>query len=208
MSCKDRHYIFVLRPFCVPGLIPYSRIRSRPNRKLARVCIPSVQIVSALGPAYQKDGKCFYTWLTHSCKAIDSVDKEDDTQWLTYWVVYATFIIIEHFTDLLMAWIPFYFLAKVIFRPFACSLFAIDVNHLFFFFFFISYIQLIWQCLFLVWCMLPMTSNGASIIYHRLIKPFIVQNEKSIDEFIGEAAALGKEAGKLGKQLKQCLLHT
>lgn len=47
------------------------------------------------------------------CKAIDSVDKDDDTQWLTYWVVYAAFGIIEYFTDILLSWIPFYFLLKV-----------------------------------------------------------------------------------------------
>ena len=50
---------------------------------------------------------------THSCKAIDSEDKDDDTQWLTYWVVYAAFGILEYFTDILLSWIPFYFLAKV-----------------------------------------------------------------------------------------------
>ena len=47
------------------------------------------------------------------CKAIDSVQKDDDTQWLTYWVVYAAFGIIEFFTDLILSWVPFYFLAKV-----------------------------------------------------------------------------------------------
>ena len=41
------------------------------------------------------------------------MEKDDDTQWLTYWVVYAAFGILEYFTDLLLSWIPFYFLAKV-----------------------------------------------------------------------------------------------
>ena len=50
---------------------------------------------------------------TCRCKAIDSVDKDDDTQWLTYWVVYAAFGIIEYFTDMFLSWVPFYFLAKV-----------------------------------------------------------------------------------------------
>ena len=50
---------------------------------------------------------------TCRCKAIDSVDKDDDTQWLTYWVVYAAFGIIEYFTDIFLSWVPFYFLAKV-----------------------------------------------------------------------------------------------
>ena len=48
-----------------------------------------------------------------SCKAIDSEEKDDDTQWLTYWVVYAVFGIVEYFTDIILSWIPFYFLAKV-----------------------------------------------------------------------------------------------
>ena len=48
-----------------------------------------------------------------SCKAIDSVEKDDDTQWLTYWVVYAVFSILEYFTDIILSWVPFYFLAKV-----------------------------------------------------------------------------------------------
>ena len=48
-----------------------------------------------------------------SCKAIDSEDKDDDTQWLTYWVVYAAFGIVEYFTDIILSWVPFYFLAKV-----------------------------------------------------------------------------------------------
>ncbi len=47
------------------------------------------------------------------CKAIDSVDKDDDTQWLTYWVVYSAFGIAEYFTDMFLSWVPFYFLAKV-----------------------------------------------------------------------------------------------
>ena len=48
-----------------------------------------------------------------SCQAIDSEDKDDDTQWLTYWVVYAAFGILEYFTDIFLGWVPFYFLAKV-----------------------------------------------------------------------------------------------
>ena len=48
-----------------------------------------------------------------SCKAIDSEEKDDDTQWLTYWVVFAFFSVVESITDLLMFWVPFYFLFKV-----------------------------------------------------------------------------------------------
>jgi len=50
-----------------------------------------------------------------SFKAIKSEDKEDDTQWLTYWVVYAFFVVVESLTDLLLHWIPFYYGVKLAF---------------------------------------------------------------------------------------------
>lgn len=50
-----------------------------------------------------------------SVKAIESSNKEDDTQWLTYWVVYSAFSLIEFFTDIFLFWIPFYWLLKCFF---------------------------------------------------------------------------------------------
>ena len=44
--------------------------------------------------------------------AIESTDTEDDTQWLTYWVVYGFFGLVEFFTDIFLSWIPFYYLLK------------------------------------------------------------------------------------------------
>lgn len=48
-----------------------------------------------------------------SIKAIETSTKEDDTKWLTYWVMYAIFSVLEFFTGYLYAVIPFYFLLKV-----------------------------------------------------------------------------------------------
>lgn len=48
-----------------------------------------------------------------SFKAIESKDLRDDTQWLTYWVVFASFSIAETFTDTLLAWFPFYYTVKI-----------------------------------------------------------------------------------------------
>jgi len=50
-----------------------------------------------------------------SVKAVESEDKDDDTQWLTYWVVYGAFNIVEFFTDMFLGWFPFYFLFKCAF---------------------------------------------------------------------------------------------
>ncbi|XP_066947429.1 receptor expression-enhancing protein 5-like isoform X3 [Macrobrachium rosenbergii] len=50
-----------------------------------------------------------------SIKALESPRKEDDTKWLTYWVVFALFSVCEFFSDLLLSWFPFYWLAKCMF---------------------------------------------------------------------------------------------
>lgn len=47
-----------------------------------------------------------------SFKAIDSADTKDDTQWLTYWVVFASFSIVENVMSFLVTWIPFYYVIK------------------------------------------------------------------------------------------------
>lgn len=50
-----------------------------------------------------------------SIKALETNLKEDDTRWLTYWVVFAVFSVIEFFSDILLSWMPFYWLAKCMF---------------------------------------------------------------------------------------------
>ena len=72
-----------------------------------------------------------------SIKAIESIKKEDDTQWLTYWVVYGVFSIAESFSDIFLSWFPFYYAGKVFragkrgLRPFSvgCSFsFFLNIN--------------------------------------------------------------------------------
>ncbi|XP_071556436.1 receptor expression-enhancing protein 5 isoform X2 [Temnothorax nylanderi] len=60
-------------------------------------------IVGFVYPAYQ------------SMKALESPKKEDDTKWLTYWVVFAIFTIIEFFSEYIVCWFPVYWLFKSIF---------------------------------------------------------------------------------------------
>lgn len=52
-----------------------------------------------------------------SIKAIESSSKEDDTTWLTYWVVYGVFSVAEFFSDIFLYWFPFYYAAKVTALP-------------------------------------------------------------------------------------------
>jgi receptor expression-enhancing protein 5/6 len=48
-----------------------------------------------------------------SAKAIESKDKADDTQWLSYWAVYGSLILVEYASDQALSKIPFYYHAKV-----------------------------------------------------------------------------------------------
>ncbi|KAJ8946424.1 hypothetical protein NQ314_008906 [Rhamnusium bicolor] len=50
-----------------------------------------------------------------SIHAIESKHKDDDTKWLTYWVVYALFSVGEYFADFIVSWFPLYWLLKVLF---------------------------------------------------------------------------------------------
>ncbi|KAF4081891.1 hypothetical protein AMELA_G00145500 [Ameiurus melas] len=50
-----------------------------------------------------------------SIKAIESTDKDDDTKWLTYWVVYGVFSVAEFFADIFLSWFPFYYIGKCAF---------------------------------------------------------------------------------------------
>ncbi|XP_011172363.1 receptor expression-enhancing protein 5 isoform X2 [Solenopsis invicta] len=61
-------------------------------------------IIGFVYPAYQ------------SMKALESPKKEDDTKWLTYWVVFAVFTIIEFFSEYILCWFPVYWLFKCIFH--------------------------------------------------------------------------------------------
>merc|ERR1712221_30816 len=59
-----------------------------------------VNLIAFIYPAYK------------SIKALESNDKDDDSKWLTYWVVYGFFSCMEFFVDLILSWFPFYFIAK------------------------------------------------------------------------------------------------
>jgi len=50
-----------------------------------------------------------------SIHAIESPNKDDDTKWLTYWVIFAVFSLIEYFADLIVGWFPLYWLIKCVF---------------------------------------------------------------------------------------------
>lgn len=106
-----------------------------------------------------------------SVKAIESTATGDDTAWLMYWVVYASFSCLEFFSDILLSWVPLYFLIK---------------------------------CIFLLWCMAPISYNGSKVIYNRLIRPWVLKNENKIDEVFGYVSNNAEKlANKVGAQQSQ-----
>uniref|UniRef100_F1LEQ9 Receptor expression-enhancing protein n=1 Tax=Ascaris suum TaxID=6253 RepID=F1LEQ9_ASCSU len=50
-----------------------------------------------------------------SVKAIETANKDDDTQWLTYWVVFALLNVVEFFSDTFTQYFPVYWLFKCAF---------------------------------------------------------------------------------------------
>ena len=63
-------------------------------------------ITCVLGVAYP----VFMTFL-----ALESKGTDDDKQWLTYWVVFGLFNIIDQFAGFVLHWIPFYYFLKLCF---------------------------------------------------------------------------------------------
>ncbi|KAJ2221098.1 ER membrane protein DP1/Yop1 [Coemansia sp. RSA 353] len=45
--------------------------------------------------------------------AIETRGQQDDAQWLTYWVVFGMFNVLEYFAGFVVYWFPFYYLAKL-----------------------------------------------------------------------------------------------
>merc|ERR1712083_111682 len=57
----------------------------------------------------------------YSIKALESARKDDGTQWLVYWVVFAAFSVCEFFSDILVGWVPFYWFLKCTFLTWCMS---------------------------------------------------------------------------------------
>lgn len=49
-----------------------------------------------------------------SLLALETPGKADDTHYLTYWVVYAFFSVIEFWSNAILYWIPFYWFFKTV----------------------------------------------------------------------------------------------
>ena len=68
--------------------------------------IGNVFITTLLGLAYP----AFMSFV-----ALETEQKEDDKQWLTYWVCYGVFSLIDQFAGIILQFIPFYYFLKLAF---------------------------------------------------------------------------------------------
>ena len=50
-----------------------------------------------------------------SFKAVESQSRDETKLWLTYWVVFSLFFFIEYLIDIILFWVPFYYLIKLLF---------------------------------------------------------------------------------------------
>lgn len=48
------------------------------------------------------------------------------------------------------------------------------------------------QCLFLIWCMAPVTWNGSEILYKRVIRPFFLKHQATMESMVSDLSAKAK----------------
>eukprot|EP00357_Protocruzia_adherens_P037259 CAMPEP_0115011148 /NCGR_PEP_ID=MMETSP0216-20121206/23799_1 /TAXON_ID=223996 /ORGANISM="Protocruzia adherens, Strain Boccale" /LENGTH=212 /DNA_ID=CAMNT_0002379619 /DNA_START=36 /DNA_END=674 /DNA_ORIENTATION=- len=117
----------------------------------------------------------FFYPLYRSLKAIRTERDDDDTIWLTYWVVYAFLQLFDNFSEWILAYFPFYYPLKL---AFLCWLMVprtdADGNEY----------------------------MGAKTLYTSLVRPAYDKNKQSIDDFMKSTTAV---LGELTQEFKQAL---
>merc|ERR1739844_894962 len=105
-----------------------SLIKMEEKTKVKKVYIAIIFIVLVvlwLGSGHAGQLVCNFIGFLYpaysSIKAIESHNKDDDTKWLIYWVVFATFSMLESFSDIIIGWLPFYWLSKCLFLVWCMS---------------------------------------------------------------------------------------
>lgn len=48
------------------------------------------------------------------------------------------------------------------------------------------------QCLFLIWCMAPVTWNGSDFLYRRVIRPFFLKHQATMDSVVSDLTSKAK----------------
>ena len=52
------------------------------------------------------------------------------------------------------------------------------------------------QCLFLLWCMAPVAWNGSQILYNRVVRPFFLKHEATVDSMVNDLSGKAMNAAE------------
>ncbi|KAF7233597.1 hypothetical protein EG68_12225 [Paragonimus skrjabini miyazakii] len=93
----------------------------RVNLVLGIIAVFFLYLIFGYGSSFLATFVGFVYPAYRSIKALETLDKKDDTKWLTYWVVFAAVSVVEAFTDIFFYWIPLYSLLKCVMFLFLMS---------------------------------------------------------------------------------------
>ncbi|XP_021963157.1 receptor expression-enhancing protein 6 [Folsomia candida] len=53
----------------------------------------------------------------------------------------------------------------------------------------LNWFPLYWlvKCVFLIWCFIPLATNGTNVIYNRIVRPLFLKHQGHVDNFLGKA---------------------
>ncbi|XP_044054899.1 receptor expression-enhancing protein 6 isoform X1 [Siniperca chuatsi] len=165
-SIKDRAEKFLNEKNVVTDFLGRVEEKTGIRKKiiaLGAVSLTGLYLVYGYGAALLCNLIGFVYPAYYSIKAIESPSKEDDTKWLTYWVVYGVFSLGEFFSDIFLYWFPFYYAFK---------------------------------CLFLLWCMAPMSWNGSQVIYDKVVRPVFLRHEATVDNMVSNLSGRAMSAAE------------
>ena len=94
---------------------------------LVMMGVGQTYITQIIGVAYP----CFKSFV-----ALESEGTEDDKQWLTYWVCFGLFTIVDQFAGIILQFVPFYYFLKMgalvfLFHPSTNGATWVYDNHIF-----------------------------------------------------------------------------